>query len=281
MNGCAGLFCNGADKVNEELLDAAGPSLRVVATTGVGFDHIDIDACRARGVRVGHTPNVLDKSVAELAVALTFAVKRRIFECAQSARDGEWGVWQPFQYCGTDVSGCTVGIVGLGRIGSTYATMMKHGFGCKILYTGPREKRETARAIGDDVEYVDLETLMKRSDVVSIHHPLTESSRNSIRFEHMQLMKPTAVLVNTGRGGVLDQDGLCELLRSKRIAGAGLDVMTPEPLPPTHELFSLPNCVILPHIGSATVQTRRVMLELTAKNVLAGLQGKPLPHAVC
>ncbi|KAG2518594.1 hypothetical protein BBO99_00005315 [Phytophthora kernoviae] len=284
VKGCTGLFCLYTDTIDKELLDAAGPSLRVVSTTSVGYNHIDIETCKARNVRVGHTPGVLDVAVAELAVALTFATKRRLLECAKSARDGEWGVWQPFQYCGSDITGCTVGVVGLGRIGATYASMLKNGFNCKILYTGPREKPEVAQSLGGDpgsVEFVDIKTLLRRSDVVSLHQPLTEESRGGIGAEEFALMKPSSVLINTGRGELVDQDALVEALRSRAIAAAGLDATTPEPLPPSHPLFSLENCVVLPHVGSASTKTREKMAQIAVDNVLAGVKGDELLHAVC
>ncbi|KAG7384400.1 hypothetical protein PHYBOEH_009443 [Phytophthora boehmeriae] len=283
VKGCSGLFCLLTDKVDAEVLDAAGPSLRVVSTMSVGYNHIDVEACKARNVKVGYTPGVLDVSTAETAVALTFATKRRVLECAKSARDGEWGVWQPFQYCGSDVTGCTVGIVGLGRIGTTYARMLKNGFNCKILYTGPREKPENVRSLGGDlgsVEFVDMETLLRHSDVVSLHQPLTDESRGAFGAAQLALMKPSAVLINTGRGELVDQDALVKTLRSKAIAAAGLDVTTPEPLPPTHPLFSLENCVIMPHIGSATVKTRQAMANIAVANLATGIQGQKLQHSV-
>ncbi|TYZ67245.1 hypothetical protein PybrP1_010737, partial [[Pythium] brassicae (nom. inval.)] len=278
VEGCAGLLCLLTDRVDAELLDRAGPSLKVVSTMSVGFNHIDVDACRARNVRVGHTPGVLDDTTAETAVALTFAAKRRLLECADSARNGAWGVWQPFGYCGTDVSECTVGVVGLGRIGATYARMMKFGFNCKILYTGPREKPEAASALGGDVEFVDMDTLLARSDVVSVHVPLTDATRLAFGAACFAKMQPGAVFVNTSRGEVVDQDALCAALRSGQIAAAGLDVTTPEPLPPSHELFALANCVVLPHIGSATVKTRRAMADIAVRNLLAGVQDHELVH---
>lgn len=248
----------------------------------VGFNHIDVPSCEARGVHVGYTPGVLDVSTAETAVALTFAAKRRVLECAKSARDGDWGVWQPFQYCGTDVTGCTVGVVGLGRIGAAYASMMKRGFNCKILYTGPREKREAASAIGDGVEYVDMDTLLVKSDVVSLHQPLTDATRGCINAEALGRMKRGSVLINTSRGEVVDQEALYDaLIGGKTLAAAGLDVTSPEPLPPSHKLFSLSNCVIVPHIGSATVATRQAMADIAVENLLAGVLGDPLPHGVC
>ncbi|KAF4317905.1 hypothetical protein BBO99_00005316 [Phytophthora kernoviae] len=270
-------------RVDAEVLDAAGPSLRVVSTMSVGYNHIDVEACKARNVRVGYTPGVLDVSTAETAVALTFAAKRRLLECAKSAQHGEWGVWQPFQYCGSDVTGCTVGVVGLGRIGTTYARMLKNGFNCKILYTGPREKPGNVRSLGGEpgsVEFADMETLLRRSDVVSLHQPLTDENRDGFGAEQLALMKPNAVLINTGRGELVDQDALVNALRSKAIAAAGLDVTTPEPLPPTHPLFSLENCVVIPHIGSATVKTRQSMADIAVANLAAGIQEQKLLHGV-
>ncbi|ETK75343.1 hypothetical protein L915_18023 [Phytophthora nicotianae] len=284
VKGCSGIFCLYTDTIDAELLDAAGPSLRVVSTTSVGFNHIDVEACKARNIRVGHTPGVLDVAVAETAVALTFATKRRLLECAASAKNGEWGVWQPFQYCGSDITGSTVGVVGLGRIGATYARMLKNGFCCKILYTGPREKPEVAKSLGGDpgsIEYVDMETLLRESDIVSLHQPLTEATRGSIGAKELEFMKPSAVLINTGRGELVDQDALVEALQNKAIAAAGLDATTPEPLPPSHPLYSLENCIVLPHVGSASTKTRQVMARIAVDNVLAGVTGEELPHAVC
>lgn len=280
VEGCTGLLCLVTDRVDAELLERAGPSLRVVSTLSVGFNHIDVAACEARGVRVGFTPGVLDVTTAETAVALTFAAKRRLLECADSARKGEWGVWQPFRYCGTDVSDCTVGVVGLGRIGSAYARMLKFGFNCKIIYTGPREKPEFVEALGGDVEFVDMDTLLARSDVISMHLPLNDSTRHMFNADCFAKMKPDAVFVNTSRGDVVDQDALYDALRSGKLGAAGLDVTSPEPLPPTHKLFSLDNCVVLPHIGSATTKTRHAMADIAVRNLLAGVQGHELVHSV-
>lgn len=284
VRGCTGLFCLLTDKVDAEVLDAAGPSLRVVSTMSVGYNHIDVEACRARNVKVGYTPGVLDVSTAETAVALTFATKRRLLECAASAKAGDWNVWQPFQYCGSDVTGSTVGVIGLGRIGTTYARMLKNGFNCKILYTGPREKVYNAKSLMGEpgsVEFVDIETLLRKSDIVSLHQPLTEATCGSIGTKGLKLMKPSAVLINTGRGELVDQDALVQALKTKEIAAAGLDVTTPEPLSPRHPLFSLDNCVVLPHIGSATVKTRQAMADIAVANLLAGVQDAELPHGVC
>lgn len=280
VQGAVAIFCAGGDRITEEILEAAGPSLKVVSTMSVGFNHIDIDACKKRNIQVGHTPYVLDRATAETAVALTFAVKRRIIECSDSARQGTWGAWQPFGYCGSDVSDNTVGVIGLGRIGLAYARMLKYGFNCKIIYTGPREKPEHVEALGGDAEFVDLPTLLQRSDIISVHSPLNDSTRHLINTQCFAQMKPSAVIVNTSRGDVLDQEALVHALETKQIAAAGLDVTSPEPLPPSHKLFCLSNCVILPHIGSATVKTRQDMINLALSNMVAGLQDKPLAHSV-
>lgn len=280
VQGCTGLFCLLSDRIDAELLDRAGPSLKVISTMSVGYNHIDVAACEARNVRVGYTPGVLDVSTAETAVALTFAAKRKLFECAESAKKGEWGLWQPFQYCGTDVSDCTVGVIGLGRIGSTYARMMKFGFNCKVIYTGPREKPEFVSQLGGDVKFVDMDTLLKQSDIISMHLPLNDATRHAFNAKSFARMKPAAVFINTSRGEVVDQDALYDALKSGTIAAAGLDVTTPEPLPPSHRLFALENCVILPHIGSATVKTRCAMADIAVENLAAGVLSQELPHGV-
>lgn len=276
----AAVFCLTSDVIDAKFLELAGPSLQIVSTMSVGFNHIDLDVCRAKGIRVGHTPGVLDETTAETAVALTFAAKRRIVECSDSARQGTWGRWKAFGYCGTDVSHNTVGVIGLGRIGLAYARMMKCGFNCKILYTGPREKPEHVAALGGDVEFVDLPTLLQRSDIVSIHSPLNDSTRGMINAQCFAQMKPSAVFINTSRGAVVAQDALVQALETKQIAYAGLDVVTPEPLPSSHKLFSLPNCVVLPHIGSETIKTCEAMINMANENMLAGLLDQPLPHSV-
>ncbi|KAH9105096.1 hypothetical protein AeMF1_018987 [Aphanomyces euteiches] len=251
--GCTGLVCTAGDKVDVALLDSAGKSLRVVSTISAGFDHMDLALCRERGIHVGNTPGCLQETTAELAVALTFAAKRRLFESHRGALAGEWGASKFLQFCGSDVSRNTVGIIGLGEIGLSYARFMKNGFQCRILYTGPREKPNDIGA-----EFVDLPTLLRLSDIMQKH----------------------AVLVNTARGGIVDQDALIHALSTSQIAAAGLDVTDPEPLPVDHILQSLPNCIVLPHIGSATVKTRHKMVDRALENLVAGLDGQSLPYPV-
>ena len=181
-----------------------------------------------------HIVGVLDTSTAETAVALTFAAKRRVIECVDSAKLGTWGVWQPFQYCGTDIEGSTVGVVGLGRIGEKYARIMKHGFNCRILYTGRTQKDDIAGPLG--AKYCSMKELLQESDIVSVHCPLSPSTENLFNLELFKQMQSHAVFINTSRGGVVDQDALYSALVEKKIAGAGLDVTNPEPLPPSHKV---------------------------------------------
>lgn len=272
-----GVLCMLTDRIDQSVLEAAGDQLNVVSTMSVGFNHVDVDACRAAGVAVGNTPGVLDVSTAELAVGLLFATARRIPQSCRSVKDGEWGDWNPFEYCGTDVSGSTIGIVGLGRIGLTFAKMMK-GFSCKFLYTGPREKPESAAAI--DAEFCSMEDMLRRSDIVSVHCPLTPETHHLFNEGTLACMKPSSILINTSRGDVVDQEALYNALSDGTIAAAGIDVTTPEPLPASHPLLGLPNCVVLPHIGSATMRTREAMMDIAITNLLAGIEGRELPHGV-
>ncbi|KAH9193271.1 hypothetical protein AeNC1_004752 [Aphanomyces euteiches] len=273
--GCTGLVCTAGDKVDVALLDSAGKSLRVVSTISAGFDHMDLALCRERGIHVGNTPGCLQETTAELAVALTFAAKRRLFESHRGALAGEWGASKFLQFCGSDVSRNTVGIIGLGEIGLSYARFMKNGFQCRILYTGPREKPNDIGA-----EFVDLPTLLRLSDIVSILAPLNAATTKLLNSACFAQMQKHAVLVNTARGGIVDQDALIHALSTSQIAAAGLDVTDPEPLPVDHILQSLPNCIVLPHIGSATVKTRHKMVDRALENLVAGLDGQSLPYPV-
>lgn len=237
----------------------------------VGYDHVDVGACSSRGVAVGNTPGVLDGSTAELAVALTLATTRRLFEGAAHLRSGTVGPWSPLQLCGSDMEGATVGIVGLGRIGARYARIMS-AFGCRVLYTGPRPKEDVARPIG--AEFRELDALLEESDVVSLHCPLNDTTRGLISADQLRRMGPDTVLINTSRGLVVDQDALFNALYDGVIRAAGLDVTVPEPLPPSHPLLSLPNAVVLPHLGSSTVATRTAMAQIAVSNLIAGTLGE-------
>ncbi|MBX2996884.1 MAG: D-glycerate dehydrogenase [Caldilineaceae bacterium] len=277
VKGCDGIYLLLTEKVNDELLNAAGPQLKVVSTMSVGYDHIDVAACVRRNIAVGHTPDVLTKTTAELTVALLLATARRLSEGIDAVRNGEWSTWQPMWLTGQDLHESTVGIMGLGRIGAAVARMLS-GFDCKLIYFDPYPNPKLAESLG--VEYVSWEDLLSRSDFITTHTPLTNETRHLFNADAFRRMKKTAIFINTSRGGIVDQDALYNALVNGEILAAGLDVTTPEPLPADNPLVSLKNCVILPHIASASVATRRKMAVLAAENVLAGLAGAPLPSAV-
>lgn len=277
VKGIDGLYCLLTERIDDELLDAAGPSLKVVSTLSVGYDHVDVDACRRHNVAVGNTPGVLTDTTADLAVALMLATARRIPESIDAIRHGEWTTWKPEWMAGYDLHGSTVGIVGFGRIGYAVARRLR-GFDCRILYTDLAPRPNVDAELG--TQHVDLDTLLKESDFVTIHTALTPETHHLFNAKTFAKMKRTAILVNTSRGGTMDQEALYDALVSGQIAGAGLDVTTPEPLPVDHPLLKLPNCIVLPHIASASYATRAKMAVLAAENVIAGVKGQPLPNPV-
>jgi glyoxylate reductase len=272
---CDGLVSLLTDRVGADLLDAA-PRLKVVSNFAVGFNNVDVPACTARGVCVGNTPGVLTDATADIAVTLLLAAARRLGESATDAKEGRWITWEPLGWLGQDLGGATLGIVGMGRIGLATARRLHHGWGMKVLYTARTDKPDAEKELG--AKRVDLDTLLKECDYVSLHADLNISTKGLFGTEQFKKMKRTAVFVNTSRGPLVDQVALAEALRTGTIFSAGLDVTDPEPLPPDHELFNLPNCVIAPHIASATVATRNAMARLCANNLLAGVKGDPLPH---
>lgn len=269
-----GLLCMLTDRIDAKLLDCA-PNLRVVSQMAVGYDNIDVPACRARGVLVGNTPGVLTDTTADLTFGLILATARRMIESEHFLRQGEWKTWSPLLLVGQDVHHATLGIVGMGRIGYEVARRA-FGFQMRILYTGNRNNEEAERNFG--AVRVPLETLLRESDFVSMHTPLNPQTRYFIGAEQLKLMKPTGILINTARGAVIDTEALIEALRSRRIGGAGLDVFEQEPLPMDSPLLELDNVTLLPHIGSSSLATRTKMAVLAAHNLVAGLQEKPLPH---
>jgi lactate dehydrogenase-like 2-hydroxyacid dehydrogenase len=271
-----GILCLVNDRIDGAVLDAAGSCLRVVSTMSVGYDHIDVAGCRARGVSVGNTPGVLTETTADLTLALMLATARRLPEAIQAVRAGSWGAWQPEWMTGHDLNGSTVGIVGLGRIGMAVARRLT-GFNCRLLYSGPTPHADAQSVVA---EYTSLEELLAQSDFVTLHCPLNAETRHMINEQSLRRMKPSAILINTTRGPVVDQDALYNALTTGVIAAAGLDVTSPEPLPPQHPLLTLPNCVVLPHIGSASISTRNRMAILAAENLVAGVLGQPLPNPV-
>ena len=272
--GVHGLLTLLTDRIDARLLDAAGPQLRVVSQMAVGVDNIDLAACTARGVPVGHTPGVLSDAVADLSIGLMIATARRFFEAHADMRAGRWTTWEPMGWTGPDLHGSTVGVIGLGRIGEAVARRLQ-GFGVRILY---HNRRPNPRAGELGATYVPLDELLETSDFVTLHCPYTPETHHLIDANALARMKPTAILINTARGGVVDQDALVEALRSGQILAAGLDVFTPEPLPPDHPLLALPNVTALPHIGSASIATRIKMAQMAVDNLLAGLAGQRLPH---
>ena len=257
-----GLLCMLTDRVDQELLEAA-PRLRAIANYAVGYDNIDLAATAARGIAVGVTPDVLTDATADLAFALLLAAARRLPEAMAAVDSGDWRTWEPAQWLGRDVHRATLGIVGFGRIGRAVAQRAA-GFEMTVLAT-----RETP-----------LDELLARSDFVSLHCPLTPSTRHLIDARTLTLMKPTAILVNTARGGVVDQGALAQALREGTIGGAALDVTDPEPLRREDALVGAPNLIVLPHVGSATITARSRMTELAVENLLAALAGRPMPHPV-
>jgi lactate dehydrogenase-like 2-hydroxyacid dehydrogenase len=250
----------------------------VVSNLAVGYDNIDLAACARRGVPVGNTPGVLTQATADLAFALLLAVARRLPESERFVRDDRWVTWDPLLLLGREVSGQTLGIIGFGRIGQEVARRAR-GFGMRVLYhSRSRAPGSVETELGATM--VDLDTLLGTSDVVSVHVNLTPETRHLIDARALARMRPGAILINTSRGPVVDQAALADALRSGHLFGAGLDVTDPEPMRADDPLLALPNCLVLPHVASATDTTRARMAEKAARNVLAGLRGEPLPDAV-
>jgi glyoxylate reductase len=258
-----GLLTMLTDRVDAALLDAA-PHLQGIANLAVGTDNIDLDAAAARGIPVGNTPDVLTDATADLTVALLLALTRRLPEGQARVREGRWGTWQPAEDLGTDLAGATLGVVGWGRIGQAVAHRAE-AFGMRVIHS--------SRSSG-----VPLRELLEQADVVTIHTPLGPQTRHLIDAGALAAMKPTAHLINTSRGGVVDQAALREALRDGTIAGAALDVTEPEPLPADDPLLDAPNLIVVPHIGSATAGTRAKMAAMAVDNLLAALAGRPMPH---
>jgi glyoxylate reductase len=277
VRDCEGLISLLTDRVNDELL-AAAPKLRVVSNFAVGVNNIDLAAAARRGVRVGNTPGVLTEATADIAVTLLLAAARRLGESATDAREGRWKTWDPLGWLGQDLVGRTLGIVGMGRIGFATAKRLHHGWGMRVLYTARTPKPDADGEL--HATRVDLDTLLRESDFVSVHTDLNPETRGLFGARQFGTMKRTAVFVNTARGPVVDQAALATALRTGTIFAAGLDVTDPEPLPPDHELFKLPNCVIAPHIASATVHARNEMARICAENLIAGLTGRSMTAEV-
>ena len=268
-----GVLTNVMDRVDGALLDAAS-RLKVVSQLAVGVDNVDVPELTRRGIRLGHTPGVLSKATADLTFALLLAAARRVAESDRWVRAGNWKMaFHPKYWLGPDVSEATIGIVGMGKIGMEVARRAL-GFEMKVLFTKtfPVQLGEE----GSTMQQVDLATLLWDSDFVTLHVPLLPETRHLIGERELAMMKPTAILINASRGPVVDSDALYRALKEGGIAGAGLDVLDPEPVPPDDPLLTLDNVVITPHIGSASVGSRKGMGLLAARNLLAGLKGERL-----
>ncbi len=276
VRGCDGVLCLLTDPIDAEVLDAAGPQCRIFANYAVGYNNIDIAAATARGIMVTNTPGVLTDATADHAWALLFSVARRIVEGDAFMRAGKFEGWGPMMFLGGDITGKTLGIVGAGRIGAAMA-LKSRGFGMRVLYADVARNEELESDLG--AQWVDLDTLLAESDFVSLHVALTPETVHLINAERLGKMKPTAYLINTSRGPVVDEIALVDALTSRRIAGAGLDVYEDEPAMKPG-LADCPNAVIVPHIASATNWTRSKMAEMAATNLVAGLKGETPPNLV-
>jgi glyoxylate reductase len=260
------------DPIDAEVMDAA-PGLKVISNCAVGVDNIDLKAATARKIPVGNTPDVLTDATADLTFALLLAAARHVVPGVEYVKAGKWKTWNLQLLLGADLRGRTLGVIGFGRIGRAVACRAR-GFGLRVIYCDP------ALADTGEGEPVSLAALLRESDFVSLHVPLTSDTRHIINEETLSMMKPTAVLVNTSRGPVVDHDALYRALRVHRLFAAGLDVTEPEPLNLDSPLLQLDNCIVLPHLGSASTWTRDQMARLAAENLIAGLRGTKLPHCV-
>jgi glyoxylate reductase len=274
--GAAALVPDPSVPVDAEVLDAAGESLKIVSNFAVGYDNVDLDACRERGVVVTNTPDVLTEATAELAMALTLAAARRMSDAERDLRAGRWQGWDPAAYRGIEVRGSTVGVVGLGRIGTAYARLAR-GLGAEIAYTSQSPKPEAESELG--ARRLQLPELLEASDIVSVHAPSTPETKGMIGAAELERIGPQGVLVNTSRGPLVDSEAVADALESGKLGAAGLDVYENEP-EVSPRLLEAPRAVLLPHIGSATIPSRDGMASAAAENVIAVLEGREPPSRV-
>lgn len=277
VQGLDGLLCLLTDRIDRDLIQHGADSLKVISQMAVGYDNIDIDAATELGIPVGHTPGVLTNATADFAWALLMAAARRVVEADKFTRDGRWVTWGPTLLMGADVAGATLGIVGLGRIGQAVAKRAT-GFEMHILYHDLQRRRELERSLG--LEYVEFDKLLQESDFVTIHTWLSEDTHHLFSQEEFKLMKPSAILINSARGPIVDQKALYHALKAGEIAYAALDVTEQEPIPMDDPLLTLDNVVIAPHIASSSLYARTKMATMAAENLIAGLGGEPLPNCV-
>jgi len=276
VKGCDGLLCLLTDQIDAEVMDAAQPGLKVISNHAVGVDNVDVAAATYRGIPIGNTPGILTDATADMTFALLLAASRRVAEGDRLVKKGGWKTWSPDFMLGADLHSATLGIIGFGRIGRAVAHRAS-GFGMHIVYYDPNP---TVPEPGVEATPVDLDALLRESDFVTLHTPLTIETRGLMNASAFTKMKSTAILVNTSRGPVVDQAALYDALLAKRIFAAALDVTDPEPIPMESPLLQLENCIIVPHIASASWQSRQQMSRMAAENLIAGLMGKPLPNCV-
>jgi len=270
---CEGLLSLLTERIDGALLDVA-PRLRVISNYAVGFNNIDVPAATERGIAVGNTPGVLTDATADMAFALLIAASRRIVESEKYAVAGQWKTWEPLGHIGQDLAGRTVGIVGMGRIGYAMAQRCRGGWGMRVLYHDQRASEQAERELG--AERVSFDRLLADSDFISVHADLNDTTRGMFNASAFARMKPSAVFVNTARGPLVVEADLAAALRNGTIFAAGLDVTDPEPPVAGNPLVGLRNCIVAPHIASATVSSRNAMAEIAADNLIAGLRGEPL-----
>jgi glyoxylate reductase len=278
VKGLDGFLCLLTDKIDAHLMDMAGKSLVVISQMAVGYDNIDVPAATERGIPVGHTPGVLTEATADFTWALLVSAARRVAEGDKFTRAGRWKTWGPTLLLGADVTGAALGIIGFGRIGQAVAKRAQ-GFNMRVLAYDPCPDRTAAERLG--VEMLDgVDEVLRQADLVTIHTPLSDETYHIIGERELELMKPTAILVNTARGPCVDTDALYRALKDGKIAYAALDVTEPEPIPLDSLLLELDNIIITPHIASASTQTRNRMAAMAAANLVAGLKGERLPNCV-
>jgi len=275
VKGLDALLCLLTDRIDESLMDAIGPQVKVISQMAVGTDNIDIPAATARGIPIGNTPGVLTDTTADFAWALLMAAARWVVQGDRFTREGHWNTWGPIDFLGPDVTGATLGIIGFGRIGQGMAKRAR-GFDMRILYFDRRRHPESEQKYG--AQYADLNTLLSESDFVSLHTDLSQDTYHFMDDARLKTMKPGSILINTARGPIVDSMALYRALSSGPIACAALDVTDPEPMKPGHPLLTLNNILITPHIASASFKTRNKMAAMAAENLIAGLKRERLPN---
>lgn len=282
LGSAYGILLTLESKIQGDLLKSIGPNLKCISTMTVGYDHLDAKALRSLGVRIGNTPNVLTDTTAELVVALLLATSRRLIESHKALLNGEVGKWNPNWMCGKDLKNSTIGFVGFGRIAQTVAKILS-SFSVEKFYYSTRSfvcDEETLKAIRTPCERIEINEMLPKCDFIIILCSSNESTKLMVNRGFLSKMKEDSILINGSRGDVVDQDALVAALKEGTIRGAGLDVTTPEPLPAHHPLLHLPNCTVLPHIGSASVNTREAMALLAVENLKAALEDRPMPAEV-